>query len=248
MNLARLDPRVKLLVLAALSASALASGRIAALSSLFALSLFILLAGGIGPRAIWEKLYRLVELLITLFILQLIFNRRGDPMLALRGVTLVTRTGFRTAVILNLRLLIIMLGALIVASGEQRDYLLALTWFRLPYEIAFMALIAARFIPMLREEAQDMLCAMQMRGLRIKKAGLRSQVGAYMSIALPVLSGAIRRAEQTSVAMEARGFRAYPRRTAMRSLRMRTADYAYSVAFCVLVAAIFIAAALFQFT
>jgi energy-coupling factor transporter transmembrane protein EcfT len=74
--------------------------------------------------------------------------------------------------------------------------------------------------------------------MKIKKTSLRKQAGAYLSIVMPIVAGAIRRAEHMSIAMEARGFRAYPRRTSMRSLKMRTADWLYLAAFLATLAAV----------
>jgi energy-coupling factor transport system permease protein len=173
-----------------------------------------------------------------LFFIQCIFSQSGEPMLTVAGLTIVTDAGFMIALLVCLRLLIIVESALIVLEGEPRDYLLALTQWKIPYEIAFMALAALRFLPMLREEAQDVLCAAQMRGLRIKKTSLKNQAGAYISIMLPVIAGAIQRAEQMSIAMEARAFRAYPRRTSMRRLQFRTTDWVYAALFCLALATV----------
>ena len=142
----------------------------------------------------------------------------------------------------SLRLLIIILSALIVLSGRLRDYLLALTQCKIPYEIAFMVLIAFRFLPILREEALDVLNGAQMRGLKIRKTGLKNKAGAYISIMLPVVAGAVRRAEQTSVAMEARGFRAYEQRTNMRKLKLNAGDIIYTALFCAALSTIIITA------
>jgi len=240
MNLQRLDPRLKLFLLISLSTTALILRTPAALSVLLLIAIIILLAGGVFPKIIWLKLRGLFGLLVMLFIMQCLFNRRGDPLLALAGLTIVTEAGFQVSVLICLRLLIIILSGLVVFMGETRDYLLAMTQLKVPYEIAFMTLAALRFLPMLREEAQDVLCAAQMRGLRIKKTGLRKQAGAYVSIVIPVVAGAIRRADQLSIAMEARGFRAMPHRTSMRRLRMRIADWIYAAGFCMLLAAVII--------
>ena len=240
MELARLDPRLKLFILAGLSTASLVARSYIILLALFAISLFVLIAGGIGLNVVWVKLRSLFGLIVMLFILQCIFNRKGETLLSIFGAALVTKAGFETAVMVSLRLLVIILGALIVSSGDARDYLLALTSLKVPYEIAFMTLAALRFLPILRDESRDVLCAAQMRGLQIKKAGLRRQIGAYMSIVLPVVAGAIHRAEQLSLAMEARGFRAFPRRTSMRRLRMRKTDWTYMAIFCAALIAIFV--------
>lgn len=240
MRLSSLDPRVKLFFLASISTVALILRIPSALSALLVFTLVIILAGGVTLKVIWLKLRGLFGLIVMLFILQCVFDRNGNTLITVSGLTLVTDTGLYTAIMVNLRLLIIILSALIVAAGESRDYLLALTECGVPYEIAFMVLAALRFLPMLREEARDVLCAAQMRGLQVKKTGLKAQAAAYISIAIPVTAGAIRRAEQLSVAMEARGFRAFPRRVSMRSLRMRAADWIYMAVLCVLLSALLV--------
>jgi len=244
-SLERLDPRVKLLLLIGLSTSALVLRLPLALLVLLCITMLILLAGGVKPVVIWVKLRGLFGLIVSLFLLQCIFNRNGEPFLVVRGLTIITDIGFETAVFVCLRLLIVILGALVVALGEARDYLLALTQCKIPYEIAFMVLVALRFLPMLREEALDVLCAAQMRGMRLKKAGLRRRAAAYISILVPVVAGAIRRSEQLSIAMEARGFRAFPCRTSLRRLSMRPADWIYTAFFFTALVAIILMAFLF---
>ena len=240
MKLEALDPRIKLLLLVGLSSAALILQNPIALISLLCLTLLILLAGGVGPKMIWVKLRGLFGLIFMLFILQCAFNRAGDPVVTLHGLAVVTDSGLETAVLVSFRLLIVILSALIVAVGDTRDYLLAMTQSKIPYEIAFMVLAALRFLPLLREEAQDVLCAAQMRGMKMKKTGLKHKAGAYISIILPVVAGAIRRSEQMSIAMEARGFRAFPRRTSMRKLHMRPGDWIYLAVFCLILAAIIV--------
>ena len=237
MSLARLDPRVKLLLLIGLSTAAMIIRTPAALLALLCVVLLILLTGHVRPGVIWVKLRGLFGLIMMLFLLQCLFDRSGEPFLKISGLTLVTDYGFQKAALVCLRLLIVILSALVVSIGESRDYLLALIQCKVPYEIAFMVLAALRFLPLLREEAQDVLCAAQMRGLRIKKAGLRKQASAYISVAIPIVAGAVRRAEQLSIAMEARGFRALPQRTSMRRLHMSSRDWVYLACFCAALAA-----------
>jgi energy-coupling factor transport system permease protein len=239
-NLAKLDPRVKLLILIGFSTTAVFARSVLVLLSLFALTMLILLIGGVKPGTVWIRLRFVFGLLVMLFLLQSLFNRSGEPLLVLNTLTLVTDSGFRTAVTVCLRLLVIVLSALIVLTGETRDYLLAFTQCKIPYEIAFMVLAALRFLPILKEEAHDILNAAQMRGMqtRGKKISLKNQAAAYISIVIPVVASAIRRAEQLSIAMEARGFRAHPRRVSMRKLQMRTTDWLYLVAFCTALTAV----------
>ena len=240
MILSKLDPRVKLFSLIVITTVTFIIRKPYALLALLFIALLMILAGGVRPGLIWSKLRGLFGLILMVFLLQCIFDRSGSPLLVLAELTLVTDSGFETAVLVNLRLLIIILSALIVAVGEPRDYLLAMTQCKIPYEIAFTILAALRFLPMLRDEARDVLNAAQMRGLRLKKTGLKAQARAYIGIVIPVVAGALRRAELLSIAMEARGFRAFPQRTYMRRLYMRAADWTYASVFCMIMTALLI--------
>jgi energy-coupling factor transport system permease protein len=173
----------------------------------------------------------MLGLLLLLFILQCIFNRSGSAMVKVGDIVILTHDAVITAGVVVLRLLVVLLSAVIVLTGQSRDYLLALNQWHVPYEISFMVMAAMRFVPILRQEASDVLCAVQMRGTRLNGLGLGNKIKVYSSIMLPVLSGTIRRCEQMSVAMEARAFRAMPGRTSMRCLRMKPVDWAWAVVF-----------------
>lgn len=240
MTLSTFDPRVKLAVLLGISSVSIISRSPLTLFVLLVFTLLILLLGGVK---LFEAVYKIrgaLGLILSLFILQVIFNRGGTPLLSVFGVAIIKTGGLSAALLVCLRLLIILMTALILLTSESRDYLLAFTQMRLPYEIAFMVLIALRFIPMLREEAQDVLCAVQMRGVKLKRTGLRNKASVYISVLIPIVAGAIRRSEQMAVAMEARAFRSAPKRTNMRRLKFRLRDLIYLFVFCVLLMSIVI--------
>ena len=235
MALRLIDPRVKLLMLAALSTVSVVSRSVIVLALMLLLTLLVLLLGRVTPGRILSQSKAILRIILTLFLLQCIFNRGGEGLLVVSGYTIVTVRGVYTAALVTLRLLIILFSALIMLTGDSRDYLLAMTQWHMPYELAYMVIVAARFVPMLREEAQDVLCAVQMRGVRLKKAPIKRKIAAYASMLVPVFAGAVHRAVNTSIAMEARAFRAYPKRTYMRRVTMRGRDYAYFAVFCALV-------------
>ena len=231
MKLRDLDARVKLFMLLGVSTASVLSRDWRLLACLLALTVCTLAVGGVSlGRALW-RVRGALGLMASLFILQCVFNRTGEPLLCAGGFVIVRRGGVTTALAVLLRLLIMLLAALIVLTGERRDYLLALRQLGLPYEVCFMVMAGLHFLPTLREEAQDVLCAVQMRGVRVQGAPLRQRLGVYLRVALPIVAGAIRRSEQLSVAMEARAFRSMPGRSCMRRLRMRTRDRLWLAAF-----------------
>ncbi len=238
MKLETLDPRVKLLMLLVISTISVLARSLSMLLILLAVTLLLLFVGGADMKDAFGRLSGMIKLILTLFIVQCIFTRSGSPLLEVKGFTLITAGGFSMAALVTLRLFIILLSAVLILTGDSRDYLLALNQWHLPYEISFMVMAALRFVPILREEAQDVLCAVQMRGTKVKKTSLMNKMRVYTGILMPVVSGAIRRSEQMSVAMEARAFRARPTRTSMRRLVMKRGDWLYLAVFAVVIAAV----------
>ncbi|MBR2783662.1 MAG: energy-coupling factor transporter transmembrane protein EcfT [Firmicutes bacterium] len=232
MKLERVDPRVKLALLIALSTASLLTTEPLLLAAWLLLTAALLLLGGVGIGELLRKARAGMAFIFSIFVLQCLFNRGGEPLLQLGGLTLVTDGGVRTGLYVGLRLLIILFSALILMTGTRQDYLLALNQLGLPYEISFMILAGLRFLPFLREAAQDVLYAVQMRGGRIHGAGLRQRLRLYMSIVLPVVALAIRRSEKLSTAMEARAFCSQSKRTFRRRLIMKKGDWLYLTGFC----------------
>jgi len=100
---------------------------------------------------------------------------------------------------------------------------------KLPYEFAFMASVALRFLPVFTEEFRDAVTAIQLRGVDLKKIRLREKLGIYAAILTPTIYGAVDKAQKLSYAMELRAFRAYPKRTSRFVLHMGAADYVYMI-------------------
>jgi energy-coupling factor transport system permease protein len=230
MRLAGLDPRPKLLFVVCVSTLAVLWREPAWLAGLLAVTVAVLLLGGVSTRRAWSQARGVVGVIAVLFVVQCVFVRTGEPVVSAGGVVLVTSGGLAVALGVTLRLLIVVCSALVLLTGEARDYLLALVQCRVPYEIAFMVMTALHFLPILREEALDVYHAVQMRGTEVARASLRARLAVYSRIALPIVAGALRRAEQVSLAMEARAFRALPHRTSLRRLTLATRDVVALVA------------------
>jgi len=224
-SLTIIDPRVKLAMMLAISTCAFFVRGLLPLVAVLGLVFLLLLLGGIHLRQSISRVQLFFKTILVLFVLQVIFNRGGAPLLAAGGITLLTDQGVTVACTVALRLLIILTSALIVLSGEPRDYLQALIQLRIPYEIAFMTMAALRLLPTLREASRDTFNAVQMRGVRLKKQSPGKAVAIYSRLLIPIIAEAVRRSEQIAVAMEARSFRALPQRTSLYQLTMKKKDW-----------------------
>lgn len=117
------------------------------------------------------------------------------------GVIYGLRQGLRMAAMTSL-------GLLVCWTTETRLLLLGLVRMRLPYSLAFMAVTAVRFIPVMMQETMQVITASAMRG------------GSRLSIRLltPILANCLRRAGTLAVAVESRAFRSSDCRTYLEEL------------------------------
>ncbi|MGI5824292.1 MAG: energy-coupling factor transporter transmembrane component T family protein [Bacillota bacterium] len=229
-NLSTFDPRAKLMLMICLSTFAMLKPQPLVLTVILGLTVLILLLGGVKTGDMLRQAKGILYMIIALFIVQCVFVRTGEPLIALNGFTLLTAGGLTTAASVCLRFVILVMSALILLTGDSRDYLLALVQMKIPYEIAFMVMAAVHFLPILKEEALDVYYSVQLRGTEIKKAPFSKKIKCYCKICLPILVGAVNRAKRMATAMEARGFRSRPQRTYRRRLRLKVKDTAVIVA------------------
>ncbi|NLD19854.1 MAG: hypothetical protein GX663_06340 [Clostridiales bacterium] len=219
-----LDPRTRIMMIIAISGAAMFVDKISWLVGLLLLSVAIMLIGKIDFVCLKKQLMGAVGMVVFLFILQAAFGN------------------IYLGALLAVRLLIIIMSAMILLTGQMRDYLLALIQCRMPYELAYMVVLAFHFFPILREEALDVYYSIQLRGTELRRTSVRHKLTAFRRICMPILAGALERAKDTSVAMEARGFRAYNQRTYMRKLKLKKRDAAILIAAPVLAVAFVFAA------
>lgn len=205
-ELKNLDPRTKMVIMLSVSCSAMFLNCLCMLFLLFLFVLCILIWSGVSWKEQRKQFCAGVGMAVFVFLLQMLFGQWYQGM------------------ILALRLLIFFQSALLLLTTNLRDYLLAFVQMKMPYELAYMIILAFRFFPLLKREALDISYGMQLRGTEIEKASLREKPGLYKDMCLPILCGALQRAKDSSIAMEARGFRAFDRRSYMRRLNLSGKD------------------------
>jgi len=88
-----------------------------------------------------------------------------------------------------------------------------------------MVSLALRFMPVLLEELDRIKTAQLARGADFRSGSVIGRARAAASLAVPLIVGAFRRADELADAMEARGYRNGPR-TMLRELRMTVLDSA----------------------
>ncbi len=212
----KLDPRTKIVMLFAISGVAMLTSNLWFLVGLLAFTVLLLLVGKVGISKQKKQFMGIISMLVFLFLIQAIFGQ------AYLGA------------VLCVRLIIVVMSALILLTGHMRDYLLGMVQMKVPYELAYMVVLAFHFFPILRQEALDVYHSIQLRGCELKKTSLKNKLVAFKGMCIPILAGALARAQDTAIAMEARGFRMNRKRTYMRKLTLAQKDVVLLILFPVL--------------
>lgn len=223
----KLDPRTKLVIVLCISTLGIAVRDIISLLLILTLALTISIIFKVNLKKSFNKIKRLLYLIIVIAIIQSIFSSEGDIILSVGRVMLLTINGLEKSFQFILRIIIVIISATIITSSSSREIVQGLVQWGLPYDIAFMVALGIRFLPLLTEEIKDSLIAIQLRGIEIRKISIRKRISLYSHIFTPILAGTILKAEKLSTAIEMRGFRAYERRTSYLVLKMSKWDYLF---------------------
>lgn len=220
-----IDPRTKMVMVVCLSSLALMYDTPGQLLLVLGAATALLFIFRIDITAIADYLKPFLSLMLFLFIIQSVFSPGGKVLLAAGPVALITSAGLTAGASVVLRIIIISASAMLFTTFNSRDFILGLVQWKVPYELAFMVSIAMRFLPLFRDELINMLTAVQLRGVDLKKVPWGEKMAMYRRLIFPVVYRSLLKAEQLAIAMESRGFRAYPRRTYLRKLVFSRADY-----------------------
>ena len=168
MNMINIDPRTKIVVIVCLSTLAVFLNTPGLLLLLFAFTLVVLSLLRVNFLGITAKFKKLIPLLLAMLFIQSAFAPGGEVLLSLGGVPVLTAHGINSALCILFRMLTFFASAMIIMTSNSKDYILALVQLKIPYEIAFMVMVAFRFACFV-EEVKDTLVAIQLRVLTCRK-------------------------------------------------------------------------------
>ena len=192
-----------------------------------------------GIQLIWKRLKGMRIFLILFLIVVAIFYwlTNGHPLdkpfaigpllLTYRGVWVVVAT-FVVLLALYVSSILLTMTTTPVALIEGMTLLLApLRRLKLPVDdFALMTLLALRFIPTLLDEAEQLIKAQTSRGADVLHGTVRERLQSLSMFFFPLIQGALRRASDLSVALEARGYRSEGKQTLLYETSLAFIDYA----------------------
>ncbi|HHU29208.1 MAG: energy-coupling factor transporter transmembrane component T [Bacillota bacterium] len=229
-----LDPRTKIFMVLAISSLAVFLTNIYLLLLVLLLAVAALAFAGGSIVDLLGKLKKLIAIFIAIVFVQSIFTKGGQPLLQAGELVILSDIGLTRGIQTMLRFFIILSSAAIMTTSNPREIIQGLIQCKVPYEIAFMVTVAIRFLPILRDEVNDIMTAIQLRGINLKQVPFLKRLKTYSYLLSPMLSSVFMKSQDLSVAMEMRAFRAYPRRTSLRVLHFRTQDYQV-IALCTII-------------
>ncbi|MEX1157831.1 MAG: energy-coupling factor transporter transmembrane component T [Thermomicrobiales bacterium] len=223
-RLHRLDPRVKLALVAAGSVVMFLWLNIPLLVGVLAGIHLLLLASGYP----WSKLlaiWRAIALLLLLIVLIWpVFDKTGDLLVSLGPLNIhddaLLRGVANAARIAAINFLFI----LWIGTTDARELVRGFVRLGLPFRWGMALTIGLRFIPTFAGTFATVSDAQQARGLVLRGWWYKRARG-MLPIFIAALVSALRASEQLAMTLEARGFGASRQRTTLRDIRMTPLDW-----------------------
>lgn len=179
---------------------------------------------------------------------QLIGSAEAAPLLQIAGPICLSVEGLERGVFFALRVSLLVLASLVVALATTSTELTAVAaWCMAPLrplklpvdDIATVFSIALRFIPLMAEEFCRIRNAQWSRGCGFEDENLVGRVRAWSKVLTPMIMSLFRRADELSIAMDARCYGAVDRRSALVRMKMdafSAVSLGAGLAICILLA------------
>jgi len=215
----RLDPRTKLVLLAANFVIVLLpeSPQVVVLATLVVL-------GQVTLAHAWRALIPIRWLLITLALFSLgiwSWMAQGPNLLFWR----ISRESLAFGAANFLKLSTMMIAGLtLLATTPAEELFLGLVKFRLPYPGAFAFALALRWVPEVFATAMRVKEAQEARGLNWEVGTPLDRLKRYFPLLVPIFLLTLRRSQSMAWALEARGFQMSSRRTYLLEIRLSWRD------------------------
>ena len=156
--------------------------------------------------------------------------QEGDSVIWELGFLTLTAEGFQRGVSLGLRVLsFATLSIMFTLTTKPTDFLLSLMQqCKLPPKLAYGIMAGYRFLPLIKEEFQTLQNAHRVRGVA-RARPIPEKVQQLKRYVIPLLAGAIRKAERTALAMESKGFTGEKNRIFYREITVTKIDWLFFV-------------------
>ncbi|WP_214627579.1 energy-coupling factor transporter transmembrane component T family protein [Paenibacillus agaridevorans] len=242
----RLDPRSKMTAMLLFMCAIFLTDSYAAVLVMLTFSLFMIKSTNIPLSYFARAVKPLLFIILFIVIFHLAFERGGARFIDV-GPFAIYAGGLEKGLISAARMVIFVALAAMISFTTEPDRLtqglgsmmkpLRAVGFH-PEKAALMVGIALRFIPTIFEEAERIWKAQLSRGLDLTGKPLKQRARLILSLMVPVMAGAFRRAIDLADSMEARGYRLGAPRSAIHTLSWKARDTVFLLLFLVPLASV----------
>ncbi|MBO6003383.1 MAG: energy-coupling factor transporter transmembrane protein EcfT [Aeriscardovia sp.] len=241
----RMDPRIKLASLACAIAVIVMAHNLWTYILAVAVTAAFCLASKIRPREALGPIFYLFPFFAVIFLMNFFFYGRGKPW-GKWWIFAPSLPGLLQGVNVVVKVVLVMAASaclLISTPPVEMTYALQslispLRFIGVPVgQIALIVSVSIEFIPSLFEEFNLIKEAQTARGAQFESTNIFKRAKAYLPLFLPIFMTAFRRADELSLAMEARGYQTGKIKAEKRFSRPRGRDWAILIFSALLVAA-----------
>ena len=227
-----MDATIKILLLVILLAAVILTDTLIGYAVLIVFSAFAVVLSHIGIKAALGNVCRMIWFFIIIFLMNLCFYKSDNAWFSfwifapsydglMQGIKVVVRVA-AFLVICNI------LNATtppVEITKAVENIMFPLSFIKIPTrQIALILSVAIQFIPTLLEEADMIKKAQIARGAKFDSRRLKDKAGAVIPMVVPIFVSAFRRADELSLAMEARGYRIDSVKSRRKSIHFGVAE------------------------
>ena len=168
-------------------------------------------------KTAWQAMPIILIMGTLLFIVNIV-TVQSTSFINIAGFT-VGEQGYERGLEFFLRITIMVLASfMFIWTTDIRDLMTGLVHIGMPYRYAFVFFLALRFLPIVQQEVDAVKAAHAIRG-RASYSPIRHRIRLWQRYMFTVIVNGLRKAENTALAIESRGFGAYPDRTYTKGFR-----------------------------
>jgi len=158
----------------------------------------------------WPNFYRLrwlfILIIFTTTLAWMVFYRQGPPLINLPLIHF-SRASLVFGVGRGLKLAeLLATSVLFLSTTKVEEFTAGLSRMGVPYRVGFSITLAFRLVPLFIDSAGTVVQAQSLRGYDFNQGGPLERVRRYVPVVIPVFMGALRKANNMAMALEARGF------------------------------------------
>lgn len=222
----RLDPRVKLLAVALLSALAFILAELVYLVVLLAFILSLLVISRASYRKAFFALKFVMRFMVLIVLLWPLFDRSGAPVMFSIGPLDITEPAFWRGVTSAVRVgCFATVWYILMFTTSQRDLVRGLVKLGLRFDYGLALAISFRFIPTFGLSIESIKDAQRARALELDKGSFVRRSKNYVTVLVPAVVSALRTADTLALTLQSRAYGAMADRTYLKEIQMRPSDY-----------------------